>query len=346
MINYTELETTKNIIQEIKEKQQGISIDFDYWNTIEDDGYTLKKNIVIFCEEITDDIIDIYERNLQGQQDIAVYIRKDIGMLKNYSNNHFSKVYARTRKDVEIDINREIDSILRENIYKEVSQLEEYKNYDETIFSTFQEQYIIEYTPKKYNDYEAFLNEIEKKAWVMKDNNSNLVQGIKSFLHSIGVILLVKEKKDVPNDKIDGLCGYVGEKKIPTIIVYRGDDKNLRRCFFTIAHELYHLFYNEGEHSANTFAGSLLISEKDVQDINRLQDNKDEEVATTIISLYNKFGVSIECCINALFHYQKISKEQRKIFLRKKKKKLIEKIHKTNSNENNEWIYQSLGLRH
>lgn len=346
---YDAIETAKLIVSDVKKKYKEICIDYNLWNSIEDDGYTEVQNVILFYDDTIDsaietDIESIYVKYLKKNIDIPLYLVQDVGMLKNYKNPYFSRVFARTHKNEEIDINEVISQNIRKEIMKEVESLDFDRTTYKKSFKDFQQKYVLMYDPRKYRSYHTFIQAIQKKAQTIKNDNKDLVKSMKQFLNNAGIVLLVKDKKKAPSPIVDGLCGYVGKEKIPAIIIYKGDPKDWRRSFFTIAHELYHLFYNEGETSANTFAGSMLISQKDVEDV-VIHTNKD--IPKVLKKFYEKFGVSVECIVNTLFRYKKINKEQKQYYLTNidKKKKMIEGWNIDIESEK-KWIATSLDIAH
>ncbi len=313
------------------EEWESVSILHDYLN--------------FYKDKTAQDVLENALRTYAKDDDVLVYFMYNTKEKKNREDKYFSDINARTKNNVDIDIYNRLGGEYREKIYKEVREKKEYKEYDKQKsekFKEFQEKYMCDYQYENYNyhNYDEFLNKVVNRAKEIKKNESHVVENMREFLHKYGIFLLIEEKHDI----LDGVCGYVGEKKMPTIILYvdTADIKNLRRCFFTIAHELYHLLYGKGEGLANKFAGALLVS--DVFDtLEEKLDITDTDETKKVLKKYREeLGVSFECIINSLYDSKKIGSKQRSELLRYKWR-YIDKGD-IDLGEEEKWIYDSLGI--
>ncbi len=344
------LSASKRIIEKIKKYDESIDVGYDCLDEYSDEGSRERWQSVeiwhsypYFYEEKGKEFRTIVERAVREEYkkdgDILIYCNYDEDKVADFRNKYFSKVYARTQKNVYIDIAEVVHEKYRREIYEKIAKTKEYQNYDEAIFGAFENKYKCD---DKKND-SVFLRKIVEKAEQIKQNEGHIVRDITSFLNTYGIFLLIEDKKDI-SDELDGLCGYIGEKKMPTIILYvdKADIKNLRRCFFTIAHELYHLLYNEGEELANKFAGHLLVSDYfRTKNITIDIENKDK-AKEVLKKAHDELGVSFECIINSLLDNKKIDKKQRHTLLQHKKKYID--TDDINLEEEKKWIYTSLKI--
>ncbi|ELV04516.1 ImmA/IrrE family metallo-endopeptidase [Brachyspira hampsonii] len=144
----------------------------------------------------------------------------------------------------------------------------------------------------------------------IKDNNKNYLNDIQTFLKSNGIMLFVKHNINMELKDLDGFSCFYNE--YPVIVIYDKTDK--RRMMFTIMHELYHLMYDENESFADKFAGSALLTIKDVEDLcpevvkdkNYIEKNY---VDTLKIICLNNF-VSVRAATKTLSNYNYLLKEE------------------------------------
>ncbi len=294
-------------------------------------------------QTVVGEALDEYVYN-DEDDDTVVYFTYKRQKVADRDDKYFSNIYPRTKKNIYVNIHEKIDEKYRKEVHSKVSQTEEFKKYNEEAFEQFKKLYTYDYYKENF-DYNEFLEKIVEKAKEIrkkeKKQNNDVVENMREFLHKYGIFLLIEEKHDI----LDGICGYVGEKKMPTIILYVdiADIKNLRRCFFTIAHELYHLLYSEGEDLANKFAGAFLVS--DVFDtLEGKLDITDTDKMKKLLKKYREeLGVSFECIINSLFDSKKIGSKQQSELLRYKWR-YIDKGD-IDLGEEEKWIYNSLGIK-
>ncbi len=293
----------------------------------------LHNRLDFYKDEKIKPVLEEALRKYTQEDDILVYFAYT-------QNEHLCRVHTRTKKNVYVNIHKELGKKYKEEMYKEISEKQEYKEYNKDKFETFKEKYTCEYLDENYDPlkYDEFLNKVIRKAKEIQKKEGKVVENMSNFLHNNGIFLLIKDKKDI----LDGICGYVGEKEMPTIILYldKADSKNLRRCFFTIAHELYHLLYNEGEYLANKFAGALLVS--DIFDDDTLTiDIENKAYTKALLEKYHKkLGISFECIINSLFDSKKIDRDEHSELLRNKRHYINTK--NIDLSEEKEWIYKSI----
>lgn len=151
-------------------------------------------------------------------------------------------------------------------------------------------------------------NEFLNKAMSIKDKNPEYTKDIGKFLFENGIILFVEELPDEDWEILDGFSCFFNE--YPVIVIYEQIDK--RRMLFTIMHEIYHLIYNEDEDNADKFAGSSLLTKKDL--IKEYSEDyihvmKEEDYQDIVKNLCNKYYISVEAATNTLKNYNILNKE-------------------------------------
>ena len=245
----------------------------------------------------------------------------------------FANINARTLKNLELNIYEILTEKQKADIGQQAKQLQ--SNIDATRFNQLKQQ-----AQNCFNlDYQRFENAIKVFANQINRDNKGFVSNIRSFLAEHGIALLCKSKP--PHPLIDGLSGFACNGNIPTIIVYSNYTEHLRRIFFTIGHELYHLLFDDNEDFANKFAGYLLLRQDQLNTNKPLQTK--QQLEQTLVQTYNQYTISMECITNTLFHYNLISNEQRKYYLKQNKLKQLIKDHCLPNNDRN-LILQSLGI--
>lgn len=172
---------------------------------------------------------------------------------------------------------------------------------------------------KKYRAEKYSKDCILEKANNIKDNNPNLIENITKFLYNNGIILILKDIENIAFKYLDGFACFLDKQ--PIIVIYKPeDDKNYKRMIFTIAHEIFHLFYiePEDEKMADIFAGGMLLSNMDVlniiSNIKKLNINKisaikllneDKELQKELFeNIYRKTGISMKAIIKTLIDYK------------------------------------------
>lgn len=151
-------------------------------------------------------------------------------------------------------------------------------------------------------------NEFLNKAMSIKDKNPEYTKDIGKFLFENGIILFVEELPDEDWEILDGFSCFFNE--YPVIVIYEQIDK--RRMLFTIMHEIYHLIYNEDEDNADKFAGSSLLTKKDLikeYGENYIHNIKEDDYKNIVKNLCNKYYISVEAATNTLKNYKILNKD-------------------------------------
>lgn len=146
------------------------------------------------------------------------------------------------------------------------------------------------------------------KAMLIKDKNPEYTKDIGKFLFENGIILFVEELPDKDWERLDGFSCFFNE--YPVIVIYEQIDK--RRMLFTIMHEVYHLIYNEDEDNADKFAGSSLLTKKDLikeYGENCIHNIKEDDYKNIVKNLCNKYYISVEAATNTLKNYKILNKD-------------------------------------
>lgn len=169
------------------------------------------------------------------------------------------------------------------------------------------------YRTKKYSKYD-----ILEKANSIKNDYPNLIENITKFLYDNGIILILKEKEEDAFKYLDGFACFLDKQ--PIIVIYKPiDEKDYKRMLFTIAHEIFHLFYTEPEDEkmADTFAGGMLLTDRDILsiingikrlDIDKVKAiellNKDKDFQKKLFEeIYKEMGISMKTIIKTLINY-------------------------------------------
>lgn len=158
----------------------------------------------------------------------------------------------------------------------------------------------------------------------IKRDNPNFLYNITKFLYDNGIILIIKNK-DTEFKYVDGFACFLGD--YPIIVIYKPEsEKDYRRIFFTIAHEIYHLIYTytENEKDADIFAGAMLVTKDNIfsilkefkefdDDILKSYDvvkisiflNNLKDLKKSIFErLYMKLNVSMRVILKSLINYK------------------------------------------
>lgn len=171
---------------------------------------------------------------------------------------------------------------------------------------------------KKYRAKKYFKYDILKKANSIKNDYPNLIENITKFLYDNGIILILKEKEDNDFKYLDGFACFLDKQ--PIIVIYKPiDEKDYKRMLFTIAHEIFHLFYTEPEDEkmADIFAGGMLLTDRDTlsiindikgSDINKVKAiellNKNKDFRQELFEvIYKETGISMKAIIKTLINY-------------------------------------------
>ncbi len=264
--------------------------------------------------------------------DIAIQYNRDKSI--DLQHQDFANINARTLKNLELNIYEILTEQQKADIAQQAKQLE--SNIDGAAFKLLKQQ-----AQNCINlDYQKFENAIKNFANQINRANKGFLRYIRQFLAQYGIALLSKSK--APHPCIDGLSGFACNGNIPTIIVYSNYTEHLRRIFFTIGHELYHLLFDDNEDFANKFAGYLLLTQDQLNTTKPLQTN--QQLEQTLVQTYKKYTISMECILNTLFHYKLINKAQRKAYLKQNKLKPLIKDYCLPNDDTN-CILQSLGIQ-
>ena len=264
--------------------------------------------------------------------DIAIHYNSD----KNLDLHHqdFANINARTLKNLELNIYEILTEQQKADIAQEAQQLQ--STIDGAAFKILKQQ-----AQNCINlDYQKFHRAIKEFANQINREHKGFLGNIRSFLAEYGIALLCQSKK--PHPCIDGLSGFACNGSIPTIIVYSNYKKDLRRIFFTIGHELYHLLFDDNEDFANKFGGYLLLTQEQLDTTKPLQTN--QQIEQTLVETYKKYKISMQCIINTLYNYNLISKEQRKYHLGDGKLNKLVNNHCL-PNDDIDFIQKSIGLK-
>lgn len=172
---------------------------------------------------------------------------------------------------------------------------------------------------KKYRAKKYSKDCILSKANDIKNDYPNLIKDITEFLYDNGIMLILKEIEDDAFKYLDGFACFLDKQ--PIIVIYKPiDKKDYKRMLFTIAHEIFHLFYTEPEDEkmADIFAGGMLLTDKDVLNIiNNIKDsnidkikamellNEDKNFQKELFeNIYNmENGISMKAIIKTLINY-------------------------------------------
>ena len=172
---------------------------------------------------------------------------------------------------------------------------------------------------KKYRAKKYSKDFILEKANDIKNDCPNLIGNITKFLYDNGIILILKEIEDDAFKYLDGFACFLDKQ--PIIVIYKPIyKKDYKRMLFTIAHEIFYLFYTEPENKkmADIFAGGMLLTDKDVLNIinNINNSNIDEVKAMELLNedknfqkelfeeIYKETGISMKAIIKTLINYK------------------------------------------
>ena len=171
---------------------------------------------------------------------------------------------------------------------------------------------------KKYRAKKYSKDCILSKANDIKNDCPNLIENITKFLYDNGIILILKEIESDAFKYLDGFACFLDKQ--PIIVIYKPiDKKDYKRMLFTIAHEIFHLFYTEpkDEKMADIFAGGMLLTDRDVLNIiNNINSsnmdkvdtiellNKNENLQKELFEeIYKETGISMKAIIKTLINY-------------------------------------------
>ena len=182
---------------------------------------------------------------------------------------------------------------------------------------------------KAYKSVHLIQKNILENASNIKNQNKDMFYDIGSFLLNNGIILLVEENPNNDFKCVDGFACFLGE--YPVIVLYEPSNKQRKRMLFTIAHEIYHLLYDEKEDIADKFAGALLLTNDDIHRILNedqfktmeqlkkeysilISEKKYHEIKNLIelklkdilILLYKKTGISVRPIVKRLLESDKL----------------------------------------
>ena len=209
-----------------------------------------------------------------------------------------------------------------------------------------------EYTSKPFppdrTEWRPFISDIAKKLSKqlgLYKNNTIRSGFIEEIMDSYGItFFVVPEKQEYK--ALDGFATcFMG---IPILAIVQ--KANYRRMFFTLAHELYHLLFQEGEDLADVFAGSFLVPDKDkaeaiiakAEEIPKAEQAKDTFELALPRLLDEFYFASIECLANTSERYKLIEKETKQKWLSGKQQskelaKKKEQIYQQASPFNYDW---------
>ena len=173
---------------------------------------------------------------------------------------------------------------------------------------------------KKYRAKKYSKDCILEKANDIKNDCPNLIENITKFLYDNGIILILKEIEDDAFKYLDGFACFLDKQ--PIIVIYKPIyKKDYKRMLFTIAHEIFHLFYTEPEDEkmADIFAGGMLLTDRDIlriinnvnieySNINKNKAiellNKNEDLQKELFEeIYKENGISMKAIIKTLINY-------------------------------------------
>lgn len=174
---------------------------------------------------------------------------------------------------------------------------------------------------KKYKAEKYSKDCILEKANDIKNDCQNLIENITEFLYDNGIILILKEIEYDAFKYLDGFACFLDKQ--PIIVIYKPiDKKDYKRMLFTIAHEIFHLFYTEPEDEkmADIFAGGMLLTDRDIlriinnvnieySNINKNKAiellNKNEDLQKELFEeIYKETGISMKAIIKTLINYK------------------------------------------
>lgn len=257
-----------------------------------------------FREEKDIDELEEYIKKNSSDMPAVYYINTDV--IENFLKDEivFTPFVGRVKYEKNSAKRKEyffdkIDTIeYRNKIKEEILKVKDYININK--FKEFKKSYS-----------SVIPNELLKKAMSIKDKNPEYTKDIGKFLFENGIILFVEELPDKDWERLDGFSCFFNE--YPVIVIYEQIDK--RRMLFTIMHEVYHLIYNEDEDNADKFAGSSLLTIKDLENeygrdyIHNIEEDDDEDYKNIMKNLCIKYYISVEAATNTLKNYNILNKD-------------------------------------
>ncbi|WGK69173.1 hypothetical protein P0082_11925 [Candidatus Haliotispira prima] len=334
--------TVLEIVREIKERYKDLHVSYFSNQYYDDDDDMVIKNYEIWYNniqlaqnnEFIQYILELKKKYLHSPETESICINCNRERIADLDNPYFSSIRARIFKRTELNLNQMISENFKKNICEEVlgivgSEREHFTSK----FAEFKKEYYLNYD----SDYMKYMAEVSEKAVEIKSIFPDFIAEIRKFLKDHGIVLLAKESGNTPHEKVDGFAGFVSNSEIPTIVIYykRGQ---LRRSFFTIAHEVYHLLYDDNEHLANRFAGLMLVG-------NYFEDKDVSNPDELLKQGYLELNISMDCIVNSLYDLGKIGKDIRsKLFRRGHLSNLIKETEGFDRDEDENFVRESLGL--
>lgn len=261
------------------------------------------------------------------------------------------------KKAKNIDYEEKVDSReIFDNSNITFEYLIDLKNEVKTLIDKIDFNKFIEFK-KKYKAEKYSKDCILSKANNIKNDYPNLIKDITEFLYDNGIMLILKEIEDDAFKYLDGFACFLDKQ--PIIVIYKPIyEKDYKRMIFTIAHEIFHLFYTEPEDEkmADIFAGGMLLTDKDVLNIiNNLNIdevkamellNKNEDLQKELFEeIYKETGISMKAIIKTLINYKYFTGAEDKFdYLIDDMKKKLEKNELTTNNFNVLSTKEKLGI--